>query len=85
MAVGDGWQRWIMARLPDGQEMPVRFDDFDPQTMVALASSSRLDQQESFAAGGGLEDVRRRFSAVREQAAALGRQLSSEEDRCAGS
>jgi hypothetical protein len=36
MAVGDVWRRWIMARLPDGREEPVRFDDFDPRTMTAL-------------------------------------------------
>lgn len=36
MAVGDGWQRWIWARLPDGSEKPVRFDEFNPRTMVAL-------------------------------------------------
>jgi hypothetical protein len=36
MAVGDGWQRWILARLPDGSEKLVRFDEFDPLTMTAL-------------------------------------------------
>jgi hypothetical protein len=44
MAVGDGWQRWIMARLGDGRMMPVRFDEFDPQTMLALPTSRRADQ-----------------------------------------
>jgi hypothetical protein len=34
MAVGDGWQRWIMVSMPDGTRQPVRFDDFDPQTMA---------------------------------------------------
>jgi hypothetical protein len=41
MAVGDGWQRWILARLPDGSEKLVRFDEFDPFTMNALDIATR--------------------------------------------
>jgi hypothetical protein len=37
MAVGDGWERYLWARLPDGREALVSFGDFDPATMVALA------------------------------------------------
>ena len=40
MAVGDGWQRWIQVRLPNGRVTPVRFDEFDPQTMLPYAVAS---------------------------------------------
>jgi hypothetical protein len=40
MAVGDGWQRWIMVTMPDGTRQPVRFDDFDPRTMTPAARAS---------------------------------------------
>jgi hypothetical protein len=38
MAVGDGWQRWVMVEV-DGKRQPVRFDDFDPQTMTPAAQT----------------------------------------------
>ena len=62
----------------DGQEQARRRDD-------ALRRALAMPPKRHAFADGGLEEVRRRFSVVREQAAALGRQLSSEEDRGAGS
>jgi hypothetical protein len=38
MAVGDGWQRWVMVEV-DGKRQPVRFDGFDPQTMTPAAQT----------------------------------------------
>lgn len=36
MAVGDGVQKWLWARLPDGTEKVITFDQFNPATMTAL-------------------------------------------------
>jgi hypothetical protein len=44
MAVGDGWERWVWARLADGREALVRFGDFDPATMVALSETEQERQ-----------------------------------------
>jgi hypothetical protein len=35
MAVGDGWERWICAKLADGSRRLVRFGEFNPATMAA--------------------------------------------------
>jgi len=40
MAVGDGAQRWLWAKMPDGAEQIVSFDDFNPATMTAIAPKS---------------------------------------------
>ena len=40
-AMGDGLQRWIAARLPDGTVTPVRFADFDPVTMTDALEAVR--------------------------------------------
>ncbi len=34
--------RWIVARLPDGREVPLRFDEFDPRTMTALTPVDKM-------------------------------------------
>ncbi len=41
MAVGDGWERYIMARLPDDTEKPVPFGEFNSQTMTPLGAPYR--------------------------------------------
>lgn len=38
MAVGDGWERWLWVRMPNGSECPVRFGDFNPAEMRELTS-----------------------------------------------
>jgi len=37
MAVGDGWQRFLLVRLADGTEDVVSFDEFEPASMVAIS------------------------------------------------
>lgn len=45
MAVGDGWQRFLLVRHKDGSEEVVSFDDFNPATMEAISErvTSRPD------------------------------------------
>ena len=40
--MGDGWQRYIAACLPDGTRTVVAFDDFDPLTMEVLTPGREL-------------------------------------------
>ena len=41
MAVGDGFQRLLLARLADGREEVVSFDEYDPQSMEPLTPTWR--------------------------------------------
>jgi hypothetical protein len=41
MAVGDGFQRHMFVRLPDGTERVVSFDELHPPTMTVIPELSR--------------------------------------------
>jgi len=40
MAIGDGWQRFLLVRLTDGSETVVSFDEFAPNVMTPISARS---------------------------------------------
>lgn len=50
MAVGDGWQRFMLVRCADGVEKVVSFDEFEPKGMVVIPErvTSRVELPEAF-------------------------------------